>query len=75
MFLGVLVLVVGVVWLLNGLGIISADLWQIILPLIVILAGFSLMGKHCNCGKCWFCKKKDCKKCCDSCVKKDNGQM
>jgi len=74
MFLGVLVLVVGVVWLLNSLGIISADVWQVILPVAVILAGFTMMGKHCNCGKCWFCKSKG--GCCDGkCDHKEDGKM
>jgi len=58
MFFGILVLVVGVVWLLNGLGVVSTDIWQIILPTAVILADFAMMGKHCNCGKCWFCQKR-----------------
>jgi hypothetical protein len=51
MFFPVLVIVVGIVWLLNNLGIISTGVWSIILPVAVILAGVSMISKK-NCSWC-----------------------
>lgn len=45
MFIPVLVIVVGLVWLFNNLGIISANVWSVILPVAVILAGISMFTK------------------------------
>jgi len=55
MFFPVLVIVVGAVWLLSNLGVISADLWSVILPAAVILAGLSMLSKK----HCPWCKPKD----------------
>jgi len=51
MFFPVLVIIVGIVWLLNNLGIVSTDIWSIILPAAVILAGISMLTKK-NCPCC-----------------------
>jgi len=56
MFFPALVIIVGIVWLLNNLGIISADLWSILLPAAVILAGISMLSKK---DGCKWCKPKD----------------
>jgi len=43
MFIGILVLVVGVVFLLQNLGYISGSVWDIIWPAIVIVVGLSMI--------------------------------
>jgi hypothetical protein len=53
MFLPVLVIVFGAIWLLNTLGIISTSAWAVILPVTVILLGVSMLDKK-KCGAhCW----------------------
>jgi len=49
MFFPILIIVVGLIWLLNSLGIISTDLWSIVLPVAVVLAGISMLTKKCCC--------------------------
>ncbi|MFA6304217.1 MAG: DUF5668 domain-containing protein [Patescibacteria group bacterium] len=51
MFFPILVIVLGLVWLFNNLGIISADVWSVILPVALILAGISMLNKK----KCSWC--------------------
>ena len=55
MFIPVLVIVVGLVWLFNNLGIISTDVWSVILPVAVILAGISMMKKNHVSWSSWCC--------------------
>ena len=57
MFFPALVIIVGLVWLFSNLGIISADIWSIVLPAAVILAGISMYSKK----GCHWCgpQKKD----------------
>jgi len=43
MFIGILVLVVGVVFLLQNIGYISGSVWDIIWPAIVIVVGLSMI--------------------------------
>ncbi len=43
MFAGLLLVIVGVVFLLENLGYISGNVWDVIWPLIVIIAGLSLL--------------------------------
>jgi uncharacterized membrane protein HdeD (DUF308 family) len=46
MFFGILVLVVGVVLLLQNLGLLEASVWDIIWPIVVIAFGASLVFKR-----------------------------
>lgn len=55
MCLPFLVIIVGIVWLLNNVGVISTNLWSIILPVAVILAGISMLSKK----NCSWCKPKN----------------
>jgi hypothetical protein len=49
MFFPILIIVVGIIWLLNNLNIISTSVWSIIMPVAVILAGISMVsGKKCS---------------------------
>jgi len=43
MFFGLLVLVIGVVFLLKNLGYISSSVWDIIWPTIIIIAGLAMI--------------------------------
>ena len=43
MFVGLLVLVVGVVFLLQNLGYISGSVWNIVWPAIIIVVGLSMI--------------------------------
>jgi len=51
MFFPVLIIVMGIVWLLNSLNLISTNVWSIILPVAVILAGISMISNR----KCMWC--------------------
>ena len=43
MFLGLMVLIVGIVFLLQNLGYIGGNVWGIIWPAIIILVGLSMV--------------------------------
>jgi len=43
MFVGALILLVGLVFLLQNLGYISGSVWDVIWPSIVIIAGLSMI--------------------------------
>jgi len=43
MFFGLIVFVVGVIWLLQNLGLISGMVWSLVWPVLVIAAGVGLM--------------------------------
>ncbi len=43
MFIGILVLAVGVVFLLQNLGYISGSVWNIVWPAIIIVVGLSMI--------------------------------
>lgn len=45
MFFGLLLVIVGAVFLLENLGIVSGDVWDLIWPLIIMLFGISLLIK------------------------------
>ncbi len=66
MFVPVTLIVIGVVSILNTLGIYAAN-WDIVWPLLLIVLGLYMairraFGNHCNgCGNCAHCK--DCKSC------------
>jgi len=55
MIFGIAVIVVGIVLLLQNLGIISTGAWQIIWPLLIVLLGVSIIFKHKGC----CCKDKE----------------
>jgi cyanate permease len=60
MFIGVIVIIIGCVFLLQNLGIISQDSWSIIWPMFLIALGLSMVFKN----SCSFYnpKKEDTKK-------------
>ena len=58
MFVGALILIVGIVFLMQNLGYISGNVWQVIWPLIVIVAGFSMIIRNRRSGKIFEKKKK-----------------
>ncbi|MBU1036768.1 hypothetical protein KKF32_01875 [Patescibacteria group bacterium] len=56
MFFPILVVVVGIIWLLKNLGVISTDAWLIIFPVAVILAGLTMFSKK-SCPWCSYVTK------------------
>jgi len=59
--IGPLIVVVGALFLLSNLGLISPVTWSIIWPIVVILIGLSMMRKHGRWGRhCWCGCGKDC---------------
>lgn len=42
---GVALIIIGIIFLLQNLGIISASSWSIIWPIIFVLAGLYIIGK------------------------------
>lgn len=53
MIFGIALTVIGLVFLLQNMGYISADSWGIIWPVILIAVGLSMLFKksgHCMCG-------------------------
>jgi len=55
MFMPFLIIIAGLIWLLNNLGVISADIWSIVWPVAVILLGISMLSKK----NCVWCNKKE----------------
>jgi hypothetical protein len=49
MFFGIAIVLIGVVFLLQNLGFISASIWQVIWPIMIILFGFSILFKKSSC--------------------------
>ncbi|MFA4995768.1 MAG: DUF5668 domain-containing protein [Patescibacteria group bacterium] len=45
MFFGLLLIIIGIVFLLENLGIVTGDIWDVIWPLIIILFGVSVITK------------------------------
>ncbi len=66
MFFPVLIIIIGLIWLLNGLGLISTSVWSVILPIAVILTGVAMISKK----NCWGCNW-----CCGKSEKKDQIKM
>lgn len=46
MFISLLLIIIGVVFLLKNLGLITGSTWEIIWPLILIAFGLWLLFKH-----------------------------
>lgn len=58
MFVPMLLIVLGVVSLLDAVGIIYAN-WAIVWSVVLIVIGFSMLDRHkrmCVCGSCRDCK-------------------
>ncbi|MFA5012952.1 MAG: DUF5668 domain-containing protein [Candidatus Paceibacterota bacterium] len=49
MFIGIAIVIIGVVILMQNLGIITYNAWQIIWPALIILLGLSLIFKSSCC--------------------------
>lgn len=45
MFFGLAIITIGIVFLLNSLGIIPGDAWNIIWPCLLIIIGLSILAK------------------------------
>lgn len=56
MFFGMLLIVLGVVFLLQNLGLLPEGSWSVIWPIAIIALGISIVAKKdggwCWCGKC-----------------------
>ena len=46
MFAGIVLIIVGIIFLLRNLGILTGDVWGTFWPLIVIALGLSLLTKR-----------------------------
>ena len=76
MRLGLILILVGALYLLKNLQVIDMLAWNTLWPIIVILIGITLVGRkgynsRCWCGKCTECKASKNKVCscdCDSCT-------
>ncbi|MFW0837677.1 MAG: LiaI-LiaF-like domain-containing protein [Candidatus Komeilibacteria bacterium] len=54
MFLPVVIVILGVVLLLNNLGIVSANVWDVVWPILIIAIGIAMMSKrHCGWLRHW----------------------
>ena len=66
MSIGVVLLLVGIVWLLQTFGVVDSSIWHLLLPLILMYFGFVVIGHHekaeCLLGKTKSVKKKTTKK-------------
>ena len=64
---GPIIVLVGVLFLLGNIGLISPVSWSIIWPVLLIVLGISMMQKHGKWGRrCWCGCGKDCGKCEDT---------
>ncbi len=52
MLFGIIVLLLGVVFLLQNLGVLTASVWAIFWPALLILFGLSVMFRRKH---CWWC--------------------
>ncbi len=49
MYLGFGLVLIGILLLLNNLGIIKGDAWDYIWPMVIILLGLSMFGRNKDC--------------------------
>lgn len=49
MLVGIAIIVIGIVFLLQNMGLISVSVWQVIWPLLIILLGVSMITKGSGC--------------------------
>ncbi len=64
MVFGTILLVIGVVFLLQNLGVVSGEIWDIVWPILIIALGLSFFFKKSHHGGCcnWFKSSKEEKK-------------
>lgn len=55
MLIGLFLVLIGLVWLLSNLDLISATVAQVIWPIILIVLGLSLLVKRDHYFKSWCC--------------------
>ena len=53
MFIGGLLIILGVIWLLRNLGVVSIDFWEVFLPSVVILLGLKITLLSVKWGQWW----------------------
>lgn len=46
MFIGTIIVLMGVLFLLQNLHIITGDFWEVIWPLFIVAAGLSMIFRH-----------------------------
>jgi hypothetical protein len=54
MIIGIIIIIIGLVFLLQSLGLITGSVWQIIWPILIIIAGLGIICKEkgkCCCGE------------------------
>lgn len=55
MFLGIVVVAVGIVFILKALGLLGASAWTLFWGILFLIVGFKLMAKKGHCIHCdWF---------------------
>ncbi len=59
MFLAIAIIVIGFIFLLKNLGIITGPAWDIIWPLLIIALGFSMLLKPKWVGKGFYRRRKE----------------
>ncbi|MCX6741185.1 MAG: DUF5668 domain-containing protein [Candidatus Parcubacteria bacterium] len=59
MFLGIILIVIGLAYLAENLGFLPVGVWQIVWPLLIVVIGISLIGKKSG-GTCWLCRGGKC---------------
>ena len=62
MVLGLILVIIGAVFLLETLGIVAGSVWGFIWPIALIVVGISLCFKH-KCKSGWGCSWCGCKSC------------
>lgn len=52
MIIGIIIIVIGLVFLLQSLGVLTGDVWKIIWPCLIIVVGLAIINKErgCCCG-------------------------
>lgn len=51
MFFALALLVIGIIWLLNALGILQGQVWDIIWPILLIVFALSMLVRNKRCYK------------------------
>ena len=65
MFLGIILIVIGLAYLAENLGFLPVGVWQIVWPLLIVVIGIGFIGKK-SWGHCCFghkhcsCKEGEC---------------
>ena len=53
MFIGLIVIIIGIAFLLKNLGYISGSVWSIVWPAVLIAIGIGILPKGKGCGFFW----------------------